>query len=619
MSERVVVRQESKGVYGWKGISLGGKRGSLAGVLKMNKDGIAWRSKGGQSVAIVGNELSGVEWICSRGNIFQLRCVMENGTVYKFDGFSKEEQTFFPDFFKASFDVEVKELVLNTKGANWGSVEVSGKELSFAHKEQTCFEIPLGDVTKAALSMRKDDVNLEFTQDDTISSGSHSLVEIKFHSAKPNTEGAIRAKEKAHSLLQDILGQMDQSSVVMKDALVTFEEIPILVPRGKFQIELFAQSMRFMGKTVHDYKINYSSVVRLFQLPRPDRASMLFVVSLDPPIRQGHTTYPHLVMQIPEADETTISVKVPKEGGSDKIEALQKIGTGPTFQQLARVFKLMTGKKITIPRTFKTDNEARAIKCSLKANDGYLYPLEQSFFFVHKPPTHLRFEEIKSVEYLRVSSDQANRTFDLKVFMKGDTHVTLKGIVKEHFSALSQFIARKKLRVSNLDMVEVPIGRDSDSEGEESRRGGARGGREIIREKIRQQMAVTQVDSEESDEDFAGDSSDDSLDSDEIDSASDVEDHKSSSKKAKKETKAETPEEAPASKKRSRRGETPTEELQALPSEGSFDEPSHDGADSSSDEEEEGPPTKKRKVSEKEEKKEEPAANSDDEDADFDM
>jgi hypothetical protein len=34
---------------------------------------------------------------------------------------------------------------------------------------------------------------------------------------------------------------------------------------------------------------------------------------------------------------------------------------------------------------------ALAVKCSLKAYDGYLFPLDRSFFFVHKPTTHIRF------------------------------------------------------------------------------------------------------------------------------------------------------------------------------------------------------------------------------------
>ena len=42
-----------------------------------------------------------------------------------------------------------------------------------------------------------------------------------------------------------------------------------------------------------------------------------------------------------------------------------------------------------------------AIACSYKAAAGYLYPLEKGFIYVHKPPVHIRFEEIASVNFAR--------------------------------------------------------------------------------------------------------------------------------------------------------------------------------------------------------------------------
>jgi structure-specific recognition protein 1 len=68
---------------------------------------------------------------------------------------------------------------------------------------------------------------------------------------------------------------------------------------------MFGSFLEMHGKTF-DYKIKYTSIVRLFQLPRPDRASVVFVVSLEPPIRQGQAVYPHVVMQIEEKTEMTV-------------------------------------------------------------------------------------------------------------------------------------------------------------------------------------------------------------------------------------------------------------------------------------------------------------------------
>ena len=65
--------------------------------------------------------------------------------------------------------------------------------------------------------------------------------------------------------------------------------------------------------------------------------------------------------------------------------------------------------------------------CS-QADDGYLYPLEKGFFYVHKPPTLLVYDEVESIEFMRqgagVLSNSA-KTFDLAVRMKHDQVCTV--------------------------------------------------------------------------------------------------------------------------------------------------------------------------------------------------
>lgn len=59
----------------------------------------------------------------------------------------------------------------------------------------------------------------------------------------------------------------------------------------------------------------------------------------------------------------------------------------------------------------------------LQADDGYLYPLERAFFYIHKPPTLIIFDEIDSVEFLRQGGGlvaASVKTFDLNVRQKND-------------------------------------------------------------------------------------------------------------------------------------------------------------------------------------------------------
>ena len=93
------------------------------------------------------------------------------------------------------------------------------------------------------------------------------------------------------------------------------------------------------------------------------------------------------------------------------------------YEVVNKLFRAFTQRKITTPGSFKSHSGASAVKCAFKANDGYvllssslavyfpstalshllplsfsstpfslkyryLYLLERSFFFVHKPPLY---------------------------------------------------------------------------------------------------------------------------------------------------------------------------------------------------------------------------------------
>ena len=67
-----------------------------------------------------------------------------------------------------------------------------------------------------------------------------------------------------------------------------------------------------------------------------------------------------------------------------------------------------------------------SITCSHKAGNGLLYPLERGFIFVHKPPVHVRFDEISCVNFARGST--TGRTFDFDVELKNGTTISFSNI-----------------------------------------------------------------------------------------------------------------------------------------------------------------------------------------------
>jgi structure-specific recognition protein 1 len=75
--------------------------------------------------------------------------------------------------------------------------------------------------------------------------------------------------------------------------------------------------------------------------------------------------------------------------------------TGPTYEVMGKVMKAIVNRKITVPGGFIGHSGTPAVGCSYKAAAGYMYPLERGFIYVHKPPVHIRFEEISSVNFAR--------------------------------------------------------------------------------------------------------------------------------------------------------------------------------------------------------------------------
>lgn len=70
----------------------------------------------------------------------------------------------------------------------------------------------------------------------------------------------------------------------------------------------------------------------------------------------------------------------------------------------------------------------QAIGCSYKAATGLLYPLERGFIFVHKPPLHIRFDEIVVVNFARSAGN--TRSFDFDVETKSGNIYNFVGIEK---------------------------------------------------------------------------------------------------------------------------------------------------------------------------------------------
>src|SRR3954468_4935789 len=121
--------------------------------------------------------------------------------------------------------------------------------------------------------------------------------------------------------------------------VVTLLGISLTACRGRFDIDMYESSFRLRGKT-YDYKIQFDSVKKFMVLPKPDDMHTLITVGLDPPLRQGQTRYPFLVMQFKRDEEVNLDLNMKGDLLEDKYkDKLQPHYEAPIATVVADIFK----------------------------------------------------------------------------------------------------------------------------------------------------------------------------------------------------------------------------------------------------------------------------------------
>lgn len=176
----------------------------------------------------------------------------------------------------------------------------------------------------------------------------------------------------------------------------------------------------------------------------PDGADqVLFVIQLLKPIKQGQTLHYWLVLQLNKNIKTEVTF--------DDFDA-----KGEQFYVLACLFKhLVKVPKVVVSGGYtghiETQRRKEAeqgnedapetpiqyIRCSIKAQEGLLYPLKSSLIFVHKPVIYVKHAQINYCEFTRVLQEQgynqASRTFDLNLVLKAEGASVDVGITSRNF------------------------------------------------------------------------------------------------------------------------------------------------------------------------------------------
>lgn len=478
------------------------------GRFRIAESGLGWKaaSTGGsanktQPFLLPSDELSSAQW--SRGSRgWELRIQTKNKGVAKLDGFDQQDFNQLKNELQRLFNIQLDHKEHSLRGWNWGNTDLARNELVFNVSGKPAFEIPYNQINNSNLAAKNEvaiDMNLINENNDT---AGDELVEVRFYipGTVPYEDDDVaeedREEKTSAAAFYDQLKEKADIGQVAGEALASFTDILFLTPRGRFDIDLYPSYLRLRGKT-YDHKIQYRQVERIFSLPKPDDIHHLMVIHVNPPLRQGQTPYPYLVLQFAKDEELEVEINVSEEEFKEKYEGrLKKRYDQQTHLVLSHVFRGLTERRIIIPGSFTSKHGQAAVSCSLKVNEGYLYLLEKCFLFVTKPTVYVPYNDVQSVSISRAGdSSTSNRTFDLEVTLRSTSAShTFANISKDEQSTLESFLKEKGLRVKNDDIeqqarINAVLANEMDSSDDDVRMGSA-------------------SDDESPDEDFQGESDD---------------------------------------------------------------------------------------------------------------
>ncbi|RAQ57583.1 structure-specific recognition protein [Aspergillus flavus] len=456
------------------------------GKCKLAESGLGWKpSGGGETFTLDSSNVGAAQWSrAAKG--FELKILSRSSGVIQLDGFDQEDFERLSKAFKIWYGINVESREHALRGWNWGKAEFTKAELSFNVQNRPAFEVPYSEISNTNLAGKNEvAVELALNTDGTdgnaqpagstknrgrkAASGPDELVEMRFYipGTVMKTEKGIKEEngeeengeeeeegeeQNAANLFYETLMEKAEIGDVAGDTFATFLDVLHLTPRGRFDIDMYESSFRLRGKT-YDYKIQYSSIKKFFLLPKNDDTHTLIVLGLDPPLRQGQTRYPFLVMQLKLDEEISLELNMTDElmetRYKDKLEPRYE---EPIHQVVTKIFRGLSGKKVIMPsKDFVSHHGHSGVKCSIKANEGLLYFLDKSLIFVPKPATYIQVENIAIITMSRVGGAvSASRTFDITVSLKaGMGEHQFSNINREEQQPLEEFFKAKNIRFKN--------------------------------------------------------------------------------------------------------------------------------------------------------------------------
>eukprot|EP01017_Pseudomicrothorax_dubius_P005926 TRINITY_DN1160_c0_g3_i2.p1 TRINITY_DN1160_c0_g3~~TRINITY_DN1160_c0_g3_i2.p1 ORF type:complete len:367 (-),score=130.47 TRINITY_DN1160_c0_g3_i2:30-1130(-) len=336
-------------------------------------------------------------------------------------------------------------------GIHWGQYNFDDKcfFLENLTNNKKILRVPLNKITHSQLN-NKTEIVLEM---DPEKEGDDFLCEMRLFvpavsDIKADNEKPENAVENSTRRAETLNGEIISRAKIGEftgEKIVSFQDILLTMPRGKYTIDFYKNLVRFHGSSF-DHKIPYKNINRAFLVPLPDDNFSVLVLGLEKPIHQGSTGYPYILIQIRRDIEENVKVNLkPEQIAADYGDALKEEYEGPQHEVITKVLKAMAGISIIIPGDFKTSNGKSAFRCSVKAREGHLFPLAKALLFIPKPVIYIKHDDIIRAEFHRVSGTNQNKLIDLILIQKNGVQHPFVGIQKEELENLKRYFEQRKI------------------------------------------------------------------------------------------------------------------------------------------------------------------------------
>ena len=435
-----------------------GRGGGSSGALTLSKrDGARFASASSATGERIETEfgpddVSAVHWSETPvGGVLRIRST--SGETLVLGGLGVDEAKNAAAYCAREVGCASGEKAVNVNGRNWGDIAIEGSGAVFEVDGKTSFELD-GKYISEATVVGKNEVVMQFHHDDTTTE-KDSLVEMSFY-VPPGSETWAGADpedpdDTAAQRLRAAIMSIAAADAEAGEPVAEFDSVSMVVPRGKVTMELHHTYMKMASSTL-DFKVQYSSIVRVYLLPKPHSNQSHAVIALDPPIRKGQTFYPHILAMFNDDEHLTVEPTLEPEMKA-KFPTLESSYDGSAGEVFVRVLKNLAGVKLTRQSAFTASAGGHAIRVSHKADVGLLYPLEKAFFYLPKPPLLLHYSDVDEVEFERhaAAGHSSGKTFDISINMKNGSSYDFHGIQRSEFQNLVNFLTAKEVRISNVD------------------------------------------------------------------------------------------------------------------------------------------------------------------------